>query len=203
MGTFEGNRIAAFAIEVVSMNWIALLTALFVLGLGPAKAGDPAGDWLVEDGSAKIRIAICDGSLWGVVGWEKSPGKDTANPDPALRSRDTLGMPILIDMKPSGADKWSGQIYNAKDGKMYQASVELQSDGALKVRGCVLGGLFCGGEIWSRSSDASGATTGFPAPTTGAPGKAKSKPKAGAPDGGSTLSGAVCSRISGVPGASH
>ena len=68
-------------------------------------------------------------------------------------------MPILIDMKPAGADKWAGQIYNAKDGKMYQASVSLESDNALKVRGCVLGGLFCGGETWARSAEA-GAGSG-------------------------------------------
>lgn len=200
---FEGNRIAAFAVEVVSMKRLALLAVLLVLSFDPAMAGDPAGDWLVEDGSAKIRIAICGGSLWGVVGWEKSPGKDTANPDPAKRSRDTLGMPILIDMKPSGADKWSGKIYNAKDGKMYQASVELQSESALKVRGCVLGGLFCGGETWIRSSDASGAAPGFPTPITGASSKPKGKPKSGVPDGGSTLAGSVCSRVGDVPGASH
>jgi uncharacterized protein (DUF2147 family) len=182
------------------MKRLALFTALVVLTFSPpALAGDPAGDWLVEDGSAKIRVAICGGSLWGVVGWEKSPGKDTANPDPAKRSRDTLGMPILIDMKPSGADKWSGQIYNAKDGKMYQASVELQTEKALKVRGCVLGGLFCGGETWSRSVDA------FPAPIGAEPAKGKAKPKGGAPDtaAGSGLSGTVCSRVSGVTGAAH
>jgi uncharacterized protein (DUF2147 family) len=206
-GVSKGNRIAAFAIKVVSMKRSSLFTALFVLcvaaGGGSARAGDPAGDWLVEDGTAKIRIAICGGSLWGVVGWEKSPGKDTSNPDPAKRTRDTLGMPILLDMKPSGPDKWAGQIYNAKDGKMYQASVELQSDSALKVRGCVLGGLFCGGEVWARSSDASGAAPGFPAPISGTPSKSKSKPKAATPEGGSTLAGSVCSRVGDVPGTTH
>jgi len=186
------------------MKRLALLSALIVLSAQAAVAGDPAGDWMVEDGSAKIRIAICGGSLWGVVGWEKEPGKDTANPDPAKRSRDTLGLPILIDMKPSGADKWSGQIYNAKDGKMYQASVELQSEKALKVRGCVLGGLFCGGETWVRSIDA------FPAPIASEPAKSKARPKTAGPDpfpapagAGSSLSGPVCSRIGSVTGAAH
>jgi uncharacterized protein (DUF2147 family) len=161
---FEGRRRCRQAGEVVSMKYIGFrkrLLSLVVfsamaLTTGPALAGDPAGDWVVEDGTARIRIAMCNGSLWGVVGWEKSPGKDTENPDPAKRSRPTLGLPILIDMKPSGADKWAGQIYNAQNGKMYQASVSLESDTAMKVRGCVLGGLFCGGETWSRFS---GATT--------------------------------------------
>ncbi len=136
--------------EVVSMKRMALLGVILTLAAGPAFAGDPAGDWLVEAGSARIRIAICNGLLWGVIGWEKSPGKDTENPDPAKRSRPTLGIPILISMKPTGTDKWAGQIYNAQNGKMYQADVTLESDKALKVRGCIMGGLFCGGETWSR-----------------------------------------------------
>jgi uncharacterized protein (DUF2147 family) len=187
------------------MKRLSLLALLLVLSSEPLWAADPSGDWLVEDGSAKIRVAICGGSLWGVVGWEKSPGKDSSNPDPAKRSRDTLGIPILIDMKPAGGDKWAGQIYNAQNGKMYKASVELQADNALKVRGCVMGGLFCGGETWARSADAGGATPGFPAPIATPPSKSKNKPKAAAPttDGGSTLAGSVCSRIGDVPGATH
>jgi len=134
----------------VLLKRVALIAAFCALTLGSAFAGDPAGDWVVEDGTARIRIAICNGTLWGVIGWEKTPGKDTENPDPAKRSRPTLGIPILINMKPTGADKWEGQIYNAQNGKMYDASVSLESEKALKVRGCVLGGLFCGGETWLR-----------------------------------------------------
>lgn len=136
--------------SLVLLKRLALLAAFCALTLGPALAGDPAGEWVVEDGTARIRIAICNGTLWGVIGWEKTPGKDSENPDPAKRTRPTLGIPILINMKPSGADKWEGEIYNAQNGKMYQASVSLESEKALKVRGCVLGGLFCGGETWSR-----------------------------------------------------
>lgn len=155
------------------MKKLGLLAVLLVLNSGAAMAGDPSGDWLVEDGEARIRIAICSGALWGVVGWEKTPGKDSHNPDPAKRSRPTLGIPILINMKPAGTDKWSGQIYNAKNGKMYQASVDLQSDSALKVRGCVMGGLFCGGETWSRAARASAEAAG------------------------------ICARLGGLTGASH
>ena len=139
------------------MKRLALLTLLSVFIAAPALAGDPTGDWLVEGGDAKIRIAICGNALWGVIGWEKSPGQDTENPDPAKRTRPTLGIPILINMKPAGADKWAGEIYNAQNGKTYKASVSLESDTSLKVRGCVLGGLFCGGENWSRAPAPSGA----------------------------------------------
>jgi uncharacterized protein (DUF2147 family) len=177
---------------------MALLAVLLGLSVAPVSAADPSGDWLVENGEARIRVAFCGGSLWGVISWEKNPGgKDSSNPDPAKRSRDTLGLPILIDMKPAGGDKWAGQIYNAQNGKMYQASVSLESENALKVRGCVMGGLFCGGETWARSTEPDQEP---------APAKAKPKSKAKAKDPAAAASGltaSVCSRIDGVPGPTH
>jgi uncharacterized protein (DUF2147 family) len=55
-------------------------------------------------------------------------------------------------MKPSGADKWTGQIYNAKDGKTYSGSMTVQGASALKLEGCVLGGLICRSETWTRTN---------------------------------------------------
>jgi len=119
--------------------------------MASALAADPTGDWRVADGVANIRVAECNGSMWGVVAWEKSPGgRDTNNPDPSKRSRPTLGMPILIDMKKkSGADQWEGQVYNAKDGQSYSSTIKPVGSHQLEIRGCVLGFL-CGGETWTR-----------------------------------------------------
>jgi uncharacterized protein (DUF2147 family) len=120
-------------------------------GLLPALAADPTGDWMVADGVANIRVAECNGSMWGAVSWEKVPGgHDTHNPDAAKRSRLTLGMPILINMKKKPeADQWEGQVYNAKDGQFYSSTIKPVGSDKLEIQGCVLGFL-CGGETWTR-----------------------------------------------------
>jgi uncharacterized protein (DUF2147 family) len=114
-------------------------------------AADPTGDWRVADGVANIRVAQCNGNMWGVVAWEKTPGgRDTNNPEVAKQSRPTLGMPILINMKKqAGADSWEGQVYNAKDGKTYDSTITPTDSDHLEIKGCVLGFL-CGGETWTR-----------------------------------------------------
>ncbi|WP_456776520.1 DUF2147 domain-containing protein [Bradyrhizobium sp. USDA 4369] len=124
---------------------------LFASGISSALAADPTGDWRVSDGVANIRVAQCNGSMWGVVAWEKTPGgRDSNNPDPAKQSRPTLGMPILIDMKrKAGADQWEGQVYNAKDGQLYSSTITPSDPDHLEIKGCVLGFL-CGGETWTR-----------------------------------------------------
>jgi hypothetical protein len=73
-------------------------------GISPA---DPTGEWLVAKKLARIKIADCDGRLWGIVAWEAQPGIDNKNPDPNLRSRPTLGMPILLDDAKQRVNGWS------------------------------------------------------------------------------------------------
>ena len=159
-------------------------------GLGAALAADPTGDWKVADGVANIRVAQCNGNMWGVVAWEKTPGgKDKNNPDAAKQSRPTLGMPILIDMKKKpGVDSWEGQVYNAKDGQLYSSTIKPVGTDQLEIQGCVLGFL-CGGETWTRvgppipSSPANSMAKGAPkgpagaAPKTAAPAPAPAAPK--------------------------
>ena len=115
-----------------------------------AFAADVTGEWLVAERTARISIADCGGALWGVVSWEADPGGvDEKNPDPAKRSRPTLGMPILLGMKAGGANQWTGQIYNSENGKTYSGGLTLINPDVLRVRGCLFR-ILCGGENWTR-----------------------------------------------------
>ncbi len=140
-------------------------------GLASALAADPTGDWRVADGVANIRVAECNGSMWGAVAWEKTPGgRDTNNPDVSKKNRPTLGMPILIDMKKkAGVDQWEGQVYNAKDGQSYSSTIKPVGSDQLEIQGCLLGFL-CGGETWTRVAG--------PIPSSASIGMAKGTPKA-------------------------
>jgi len=137
------------------MTAVALAAALVLVPAAAQQTGslppDPTGDWLVANKYARIKIADCGGQMWGVVDWEATPGGfDRRNPDPHLRSRPTLGMPILLGMKRSQSNQWDGQIYNAEDGHTYSANISLLNPNMLRVQGCVLGFL-CGGENWTRA----------------------------------------------------
>ncbi|MET4291330.1 uncharacterized protein (DUF2147 family) [Bradyrhizobium sp. LB8.2] len=159
---------------------LALYTGLILTGgftcLTPALAADPTGDWRVADAVANIRVAQCNGSMWGAVSWEKEPGgHDEYNPDASKKTRPTLGMATLIDMKKKpGADQWEGQVYNAKDGQLYSATITPVGTDQLEIKGCVMGFL-CGGETWTRVgppiplSTANAIAKGMPKSTGAAP----------------------------------
>ncbi|RTL49802.1 MAG: DUF2147 domain-containing protein [Bradyrhizobiaceae bacterium] len=134
--------------------------ALAVIGSAHAAENPALGEWRVEDGVATVKIVECNSRLWGVVASEVTPGGlDRMNPDPAKRSRPTLGIPVLINMKKvtDERDKWQGMIYNAKDGRSYEASVQVKSPNALIVEGCVLS-ILCGGQTWTRVADKNGSS---------------------------------------------
>jgi uncharacterized protein (DUF2147 family) len=152
------------------MRTVAYSTIFLAAGLASALAADPTGDWRVADGVANIRVAECNGNMWGAVSWEKTPGgRDTHNPDVSKQSRPTLGMPILIDMKKkAGVDQWEGQVYNAKDGQFYSSTIKPISADQMEIQGCVLGFL-CGGETWTRVAG--------PIPSSPANSMAKGAPK--------------------------
>ena len=173
------------------MRSVAYSGLFLATSLVPAMAADPTGDWRVADGVANIRVAQCNGSMWGVVAWEKEPGgRDSHNPDPAKQSRPTIGMPILIDMKKkAGTDGWEGQVYNAKDGKLYDSTITPQGSDQLEIRGCVLGFL-CGGETWTR--------VGPPIPSSPVNSMAKGPTKPGAAPAPKTTGMAAVAKTTGV-----
>ena len=114
-------------------------------------AGDAKGDWVRPNGASKIRISSCGSSLCGKLIWLRGPRNDTRNPDAAKRDRPLLGVQIVQAMKPTDKEnQWKGKVYNAEDGKTYTGFIELTSANALKLEGCVMGGLICKGETWKR-----------------------------------------------------
>ena len=166
------------------MRTLILFATFSGLSTASALAADPTGDWLVADGVAHIRVAECNGSMWGAVAWEKEPGGvDQHNPDVSKRNRPTLGIAVLSNMKKKpGVDQWEGEVYNANDGKTYSSTIKPVGSDKLEIQGCVLGFL-CGGETWTRiagpipssptnsvaaNSLAKGAKPQIPPKTTGA-----------------------------------
>ena len=136
---------------------IAALAVMAAPGARAQAADEPTGIWLTQAGDARIRVSHCGGSLCGQIVSLRDkldpatgkPAVDDKNPNPALRNRSMIGVQLFFDMKPAGPNKWSGQIYNSDDGKMYASNVSVAAPGALKVEGCV--GAFCGSETWTKS----------------------------------------------------
>jgi len=130
-----------------------------LLAVTAARAADPTGLWHTDGQKAQIRIAKCVDALCGTIVRLKDPidpatGKpqaDTENEDAAKRGRPVIGIEVVLGMKPAGTDKWSGQFYSPEEGKTVSGNLVLKDANTLRVEGCLLGGLLCRSEIWTRA----------------------------------------------------
>jgi uncharacterized protein (DUF2147 family) len=135
---------------------IACMATLLASVPAGAQGTEPTGIWLTQAGDARVRVSKCGGGICGVIVWLREPidsstGRpqvDDKNPNPALKARPVIGLPLFSGMRPSGPNKWSGHIYNADDGGTYESHVSMAGSNSLRVEGCV--GAICGGENWSR-----------------------------------------------------
>ena len=71
---------------------------------------------------------------------------------PSPNDRPLIGVQIVLGMKPAGTDKWSGQVYNAEDGKTYSGNLTFSGGSSLVLQGCALGGLVCKGQTWTKAN---------------------------------------------------
>jgi uncharacterized protein (DUF2147 family) len=114
------------------------------------------GKWLTEEGKGHVVFESCGSKLCGKIVWLKEPndaaGKphvDALNEDQSLRTRPVIGLK-LTELAADGNGGWKGTIYNPEDGKTYKSEASIQKDGSLLIKGCVLGGLLCDGQTWTR-----------------------------------------------------
>ena len=138
----------------VGLSAAALMTPDMIVG---AAAADAFGTWLTGDKEGQVRIVNCGGALCGNLVWLKAPNDpatgrpktDKHNADASKQSRPLLGVPVVLAMKPSGPGQWSGEVYNAEDGKTYSGSFTLTGPDTADLKGCVLG-ILCKSQTWTR-----------------------------------------------------
>ncbi|HTO65849.1 MAG TPA: DUF2147 domain-containing protein [Bradyrhizobium sp.] len=101
----------------------------------PRDPHSPVGVWLTEEKEGKVRIEPCGANLCGY-------SVDAKSNDNAEQ--------VLINMKPGKDQKWSGRILDPSTGSTYDSTIGLIGANALRVQGCAFGGMFCGGQTWTR-----------------------------------------------------
>jgi uncharacterized protein (DUF2147 family) len=123
-------------------------TTIALMNTAPAHAF-VEGIWLDKDGGM-VSIRNCGDSMCGTIASVSTRDGGAANP------RNRVGVPVLIGMRPSGPNKWTGQLYNVDDGKTYKGNlIELGPD-SIRIEGCAL--FICGGENLTRVKSTASST---------------------------------------------
>ncbi len=149
---------------------MALLGSFACAADAQTQVGSVMGTWLVEKKTAEVRLAPCanlaNGPVCGTIVHildlrgpngqvtTEDAANDWRNVDPKLRDRKVLGLVILYNFKKTSDPNSfeNGYIYNGDNGKTYNANINLQADGTLRLRGYVGTPMFGETQVWTRVS---------------------------------------------------
>jgi len=122
-----------------------MLGALMAFVATAAAAEDPIfGTWKTEPDAGSysyIEMKQCGDVICGVA-------VKTFNAEGEYKSP-TLGKQIVRNMKNDGGGNYSGEAWRPSNDKVYIGKAVLKGD-VLVMKGCVLGGLICFGQNWTR-----------------------------------------------------
>lgn len=124
------------------MKKIVLTIISVMLAASAAFAQDVIGKWKLDDGTAIVEVYKSGDAYNGKIVWleeptdaDGTPAKDNNNPDPALRTRELIGLNMLSGLKKTAQNEYSGgKIYDPGNGKTYNCSMKVEGN-VLKVRG--------------------------------------------------------------------
>ena len=157
----SGSPLSRFPFQQASnqLKTISLLGGVLatVVSTSAATGADLRGTWLSQDGNAKVRISDCGSALCGTLVWLRRPfdsethlpRTDKLNPDSSKRHLPMLGLQVAHGLRAARADRWTGSIYNADEGKSYQISITLSKPSEATLVGCVFG-VVCKSEHWKK-----------------------------------------------------
>jgi uncharacterized protein (DUF2147 family) len=128
---------------------LAAFGLLLLAGAAQAQSSDPSGTYLSETGETRVRVAKCGSAYCGTIVAVQGEAKDVNNPDAAKRGRSLVGVRMISNIQPA-ADGFTGQLYNYKDGKTYNGKMSFKDGSAMQLSGCVLGGLICRSQTWTK-----------------------------------------------------
>ena len=113
---------------------------IFVFATPAFAQSSPFGVWTRPSTGTTVEFYDCSAKLCAKVKSVKDPAQ-----------REGVGKVIMTGAVKAGDNQWKGDLLNLEDGQTYSGVVTLEGPKALNLKGCVLGGLVCKGETWTRN----------------------------------------------------
>ena len=118
-----------------------LTLSAILLSTSLSLADDILGTWLRDNGAVQVKFERCGDAICGNIVWIK-PGSD---------SKAKIGQRLFFDMRPNGANSWTGKAASPDSGSVYSGKMSIEGSG-LNTSGCVVGGLICKSANWKKIS---------------------------------------------------
>lgn len=105
------------------------------------------GVWRNPKNSVHLEIKDCGATACGVVVWASAHAKADARKG---GSANLVGLQLLRDFAPDKNGAWRGRVFVPDLNMTFAGTAEVLDAKTLKAKGCVLGGILCKSQIWTR-----------------------------------------------------
>ena len=101
------------------------------------------GRWKNPKGSVVVNVAPCGNAFCGTVSWASDKNREKGT---------VPGTRVLSELKAAGVGVYKGRVYEPKRNVRGSATVRQVGPDVMIVKGCVIGGLLCKEQRWTRVS---------------------------------------------------
>lgn len=112
-----------------------------------APGATPIGLWQNPKGTIAVQTQACGPLLCGHIVWA---GPQAIADARAAGVPSLVGIELLSDYRASGTGRWTGKVYIPDVGHRFYSTIELRNANSLRISGCILGGLICKHQDWTR-----------------------------------------------------
>jgi uncharacterized protein (DUF2147 family) len=113
-----------------------------------ASARGLEGEWRNPKGSIVVKVTTCGGDAYCatvVDASDKAKASARRGGTPRL-----IGTQILSDLKPTGKGTYKGRAFEPKRNIRAPATVRVVGPDTITVKGCVISGIICKQQRWTR-----------------------------------------------------
>lgn len=135
------------------LRWMAALAGAMMLAAPlAAQAGGElpvASEWRNPKDSVRIRLTPCGQErVCGTVIWASDKAKADARKG---GTENLVGLDLFREFRRVSPGRYKGRVFVPDLNRTFSGQMQIQGDSMIG-KGCVLGGLFCKQQVWTRIS---------------------------------------------------
>ena len=140
--------------------FLPLTLALCVAAAMPAQASGPVrtsaaspsrdpifGTWTNPRRTIVVKILLCGSELCGEI---VAAGAEAQNDAREAGVERLIGTELLQDYRKTGSGRWTGTVFVPDMARSFSSHIVQRSPDVLRISGCILGGLICKSQDWTR-----------------------------------------------------
>ncbi|HYG29333.1 MAG TPA: DUF2147 domain-containing protein [Allosphingosinicella sp.] len=126
----------------------ALFAVASFAGTADAQTQQPTGVWRNPRNTVHVRIQPCGRAMCGTVVWASPRAQQKAR---EAGTRNLIGAQLFRQLQPQGTGTWGGRVFVPDRARTVAGTLRVTGRSAI-VSGCIVGGLVCRSQTWTRVS---------------------------------------------------